>query len=156
MKTRAEWLASLNRKISGTGAYLFDKQGNLLIVKPTYKDGWSVPGGVIEENESPLSCINREIFEELGIEIKIKKLLILDYRIDPDIESYQFIFTGETISETHKQQIQLQESELSEIKFLPINEAKLLLRESHKNRLTSLNGDFETFRYMENRIIKLH
>lgn len=154
MKTRAEWLASLNRKISGTGAYLFDENGNILIVKPTYKEGWSVPGGVIEENESPLDCVKREILEELGISLNIKKLLVLDYRKDPELESYQFIFTGETITENQKSQIRLQESELSEIKFLPTNEAMLLLRESHKTRLTSLNGDFETFCYMENRAKK--
>lgn len=154
MKTRAEWLASLNRKISGTGAYLFDENGNILIVKPTYKEGWSVPGGVIEENESPLDCVKREILEELGISLNIKKLLVLDYRKDPELESYQFIFTGEEISEEKKRLIHLQKDELSEYRFLPISEAMPLLRTSHQIRIKSLNADFENFCYMENRAKK--
>lgn len=154
MKPRAEWLAGLNRKISGTGAYLFDESGNILIVKPTYKDGWSVPGGVVEENESPLECVKREILEELGISVKIKNLLILDYRKDSELESYQFIFNGEEISEEKKLLIRLQEDELSEYRFLPISEAMPLLRESHKKRLIALNGDFSTFKYLENRTVQ--
>jgi len=31
---------------------------------------WSLPGGHIEANETPQECIEREIKEELGIELK--------------------------------------------------------------------------------------
>lgn len=41
---------------------------------------WEFPGGKLEENESEIDCIKREIKEELNIEIEIlKKLLISDY-----------------------------------------------------------------------------
>ena len=30
------------------GALVFDRAGRLLILKPTYKSGWTIPGGVME------------------------------------------------------------------------------------------------------------
>ncbi len=44
----------LPRKRMGAGVLFFDRAGNLLIVKPRYKAGWTIPGGVVEAGESPL------------------------------------------------------------------------------------------------------
>lgn|SRR5690554_113409 len=44
---------------------------------------WEFPGGKIEENESEVDCIKREIKEELNIDIKIKK------RLTPSSHSYE-------------------------------------------------------------------
>jgi hypothetical protein len=32
------------------GALIFDQAGRLLILRPTYKSGWTIPGGVMEAN----------------------------------------------------------------------------------------------------------
>ena len=37
---------------------------------------WEFPGGKLEKNEDEISCIKREIKEELNIEISVKKRLI--------------------------------------------------------------------------------
>lgn len=44
---------------------------------------WEFPGGKIEENESEVDCIKREIKEELNINIEIKK------RLTPSLHSYE-------------------------------------------------------------------
>ncbi len=36
---------------------------------------WEFPGGKVEKNESAEECIHREIFEELNIQITLKKRL---------------------------------------------------------------------------------
>ena len=36
------------------GALIFDRSGRLLILKPTYKSGWTIPGGIMEaDGETP-------------------------------------------------------------------------------------------------------
>jgi 8-oxo-dGTP diphosphatase len=37
-----------------SGALFFDTQGRILLVKPTYKDGWEIPGGYVEPGETPV------------------------------------------------------------------------------------------------------
>lgn len=51
--------------------------------KMTLPFKWEFPGGKIEENESEVDCIKREIKEELNIDIKIKK------RLTPSSHSYE-------------------------------------------------------------------
>ncbi|GMA42329.1 hypothetical protein GCM10025883_43740 [Mobilicoccus caccae] len=39
---------------ASAGAIILDEDGRLLILKPTYKSGWTVPGGVMEaDGETP-------------------------------------------------------------------------------------------------------
>ena len=45
-----------------------------------YKDWWEIPGGKIEQGETPEECIVREIREELATEVKAQKILgVVDY-----------------------------------------------------------------------------
>src|ERR1700690_3992226 len=47
------------------GAMIFDRSGRLLILKPTYKSGWTIPGGVMEDDgETPWQACQREVREE--------------------------------------------------------------------------------------------
>jgi ADP-ribose pyrophosphatase YjhB (NUDIX family) len=50
------------------GALIFDRAGWLLILKPTYKSGWTIPGGVMEGGgETPWDACRREVAEECGL-----------------------------------------------------------------------------------------
>ncbi|WP_407425931.1 (deoxy)nucleoside triphosphate pyrophosphohydrolase [Treponema sp.] len=45
-----------------------------------YKDWWEIPGGKIEQGETPEECIVREIREELATEVKAEKVLgVVEY-----------------------------------------------------------------------------
>ncbi|PIQ91619.1 MAG: hypothetical protein COV70_02730 [Parcubacteria group bacterium CG11_big_fil_rev_8_21_14_0_20_39_22] len=69
---------NLPRKYMGSGALFSDTDGKILVVKPTYKDHWEIPGGVVEQNESPLFTCLREVKEELNITISGVRLLLVD------------------------------------------------------------------------------
>jgi 8-oxo-dGTP diphosphatase len=54
---------------------------------------WEFPGGKVKENESPNDCVVREIQEELGVRIKVKRLFATNHhRYDfGDIKLIAFI-----------------------------------------------------------------
>ena len=80
----------------GAGCLFFDREGKILILKPTYRDNWLLPGGVIEANESPRQACIREVKEETGLDCHPTRLLCVDYVSDRphEIESIQFVFDG--------------------------------------------------------------
>jgi len=67
---------------------------------------WELPGGKIEQNETPEECLIREIKEELNIEIEIINRLPLNIHVYPSItiKLIPFISThlkGEIILKEH-------------------------------------------------------
>src|SRR6204780_1789612 len=53
------------------GALIFDRAGRLLILKPTYKSGWTIPGGVMEaDGETPWDACRGEGREGCGIDVR--------------------------------------------------------------------------------------
>jgi ADP-ribose pyrophosphatase YjhB (NUDIX family) len=45
------------------GALFVDEQDRVMLVRPTYKPYWDVPGGYVEKGESPLQACIREVAE---------------------------------------------------------------------------------------------
>ncbi len=136
-KYSKKFIASLPKKISGAGVLLFYK-GKLLIVNPTYKDYWSVPGGVVEKNESPYEAVMREVKEEINLKIKIKKLLVIEYKgitHTGTTDTYQFMFLGQELNQALINKIELQKEEISEYKIVDIKKAYALLSPHISRRL---------------------
>lgn len=50
-----DWHATMSGFPVAAGAWIFDPAGELLVVKPSYKPNWEIPGGVAHEGESPMS-----------------------------------------------------------------------------------------------------
>ena len=48
-------------------------------MKPTYKGGWTVPGGVVEIGESPWEACRRETKEECGLDVTAGRLVCVDF-----------------------------------------------------------------------------
>lgn len=65
---------------------LIETSDGILLVKPSYKKGWDLPGGIVESDESPVEGLRREIVEELGTSAEIGGLRCVDY-IRSDWES---------------------------------------------------------------------
>lgn len=59
------------RWLPGVFAAIFDDQGRLLCVRHSYGKGlWSLPGGGIEDNETVIDALKREVLEETGLEVE--------------------------------------------------------------------------------------
>lgn len=138
------------RKRVAAGALIYNESGEILIVKPNYRDYWLVPGGVSDENESPMETASRELQEEIGISLPIKRLLCIDYKhtVGDVLESVQFIFlakySGETIIQCQK--------ELEAWRFAPVKEALSLLSQGLAKRMQwAIRAEKEnTMYYLEN------
>lgn len=119
MTSGSNYYESLPKKRMGAGCLFFNERNEVLLVKPNYKPGWEIPGGVVEQNESPEQCCQREVLEEIGLNRAIGRLLVIDYSYpcEAKTESLMFVFDGGTLTESDISAIQLQNDELSEFAF---------------------------------------
>ena len=53
----------------GARAAVFDAQGRVFLVRHTYVSGWQLPGGGVENNETIMDALHRELREEGRIEL---------------------------------------------------------------------------------------
>lgn len=116
--------------------FLNDKD-EILIVKPSYKDYWSVPGGVVDENESPRQACIREVREELGLKISNIEFLCVDYifMVSEKSENIQFIFFGGKLTLEQINSIKLSPAEIAEYKFVSVDVALPLLSKNLSVRI---------------------
>jgi 8-oxo-dGTP pyrophosphatase MutT (NUDIX family) len=75
------------------GALFRDEDDRVLLVQPTYKNGWDIPGGYVQPGESPRAACVREVREELGLTIDVGGLLVVDWApADNEGDKILFVF----------------------------------------------------------------
>jgi 8-oxo-dGTP pyrophosphatase MutT (NUDIX family) len=120
----------LPRIPASAGALLFDDAGRVLIVNPTYKAHWTIPGGVMEaDGETPWEACRREVLEEVGLSVEAGRLVAVDFlRPKPSKPGgMRFLFDCGVLDEARAARIVLQEDELSEFRFAEPGQALELL-----------------------------
>jgi 8-oxo-dGTP diphosphatase len=120
------------------GALIFDLAGRLLILKPTYKSGWTIPGGVMEaDGESPWQACRREVREECGIEVSQGRLACMDFRRPRPGRpgGIRFLFDCGAFGDERLAAIVVQPEEVSEYRFVALQDALPLLRGPIRRRV---------------------
>jgi ADP-ribose pyrophosphatase YjhB (NUDIX family) len=88
----ARWYASLPKLALSANAVLRDPAGRIALVRNTYRDGWSLPGGVVDDNEQPAAACARELAEELGFEVeRLGPLLAVHWMQRTDASPLHFL-----------------------------------------------------------------
>jgi len=120
--SRAEevaWYATLATMFGAAAALFTNPAGRILLVKPNYRDHWSLPGGLLEDGEPPHAGCRREVAEELGLQITPGPLLTVAW-VPPDgvrpRPVVHFIFDGGELDDDVP--IDLQDDELDEYRFV--------------------------------------
>ena len=130
---------------ASAGALIFDEAGLLLILKPNYKEGWTIPGGRIEgDGESPWDACRRETLEECGLEVEHGLLVCVDFlsprprRLDaaPRPGGVRFLFDCGAFSDKHLNAITLQADEIDEYRLAEKDEALTLLSGPLRRRVS--------------------
>ena len=134
------------------GALLFDRAGRLLILKPTYKSGWTIPGGVMEaDGETPWDACRREVREETGIEVHHGRLACMDFRRPRPGKpgGVRFLFDCGQVSAKAMSNIVLQAEEISQYRLAALPDALDLLRKPIRRRVRAATRH-KRVRYLEN------
>ncbi|WP_025274181.1 NUDIX domain-containing protein [Haloglycomyces albus] len=133
----ADHAPSMSRPRAAAGALIRNRHSDILLVKPTYKNLWDIPGGYIEPNETPTQACRREITEELGLDITPGSLLACDWApSDAEGDKILFVFDGGQLTDDEFQAIHLQRSELAAAEFVPLTDITHRLPTRLQRRLT--------------------
>ncbi|MEU8546562.1 NUDIX hydrolase [Streptomyces roseoverticillatus] len=126
----AEGNAKQARKRVAADVLFRDDAGRFLLVNPTYKPGWDLPGGMAEANEAPDVAAVRELREELGLAVVIRGLLVVDWVAPhgPWDDQVAFIFDGGVLDSEVATALRPRDAELSEVRFVSAQDAGELLR----------------------------
>jgi 8-oxo-dGTP diphosphatase len=107
-----------------------DGSDRILLVDPTYKPDWDLPGGMAGPNEPPLEAARREVKEELGFEPHIERLLCVDWVSPhgPWDDSLVFIFDGGVLGPEKISDLSVVDEELAAFAFYTEQDAAERLR----------------------------
>jgi ADP-ribose pyrophosphatase YjhB (NUDIX family) len=136
---------------ASAGALVFDGAGRLLILKPTYKRGWTIPGGQLEaDGETPWEACRREAREESGVEVDAGRLVCVDFLRprEGDPGGVRFLFDCGALDDAQLRRVKIQPEEIAEYRFVPVPEALELLSGPLRRRVRAGVGARKC-RYLE-------
>ncbi|WP_331766787.1 NUDIX hydrolase [Embleya sp. NBC_00896] len=126
----AQWYAQLPATYAAACALITDGAGRVLVVKPNYRDYWNLPGGFVDRNEPPHEACARELREEIGLDLEVGELLVIDWV--PEMEPRPrpligWMFDAGTFTPDVIATIRIQEDELDDYAFVTVERAGELL-----------------------------
>jgi 8-oxo-dGTP diphosphatase len=106
------------------------RDDRVLMVRPTYKGHWDVPGGYLEPGESPLAACRREVLEELGLDAGPLTLASIDWAPEtpeaPGSEAPEerllFLFAAPALAAVDPAALGFPDGELSAARFVRLAE----------------------------------
>ncbi|MEU9074402.1 NUDIX domain-containing protein [Kitasatospora sp. NPDC048538] len=137
----ARYLAAHAAPAACVDALIRDHQGRILLVDPVYKDGWDLPGGMLEDEEPDLA-LRRELREELRLDVEVGRLLALD-TIPARIWGrtiLSLVYAAHPVGPVDADALVVQDGELREARFVTEQEAFELLAPAVARRLREAVG----------------
>lgn len=125
------YFATLPKIVSSGAVILRDEHDRFVIEKPNYRDHWLLPGGTVDPGEDARQCAQREVREELGLDVEVGRMLAANWvparasRGAP--MGVHFVFDAGVVPAAQlEERIVLQRSELDAWMLVAESEAHLL------------------------------
>jgi len=128
---------------ASASALIHDAHGLLLILKPSYKAGWTLPGGEVEaDGESPWEACRRETLEECGLQVTHGRLVCVDFlRPRPGRPGgVRFLFDCGALRADELAAIALQPGEIVDHRLADVAQAAELLSGPVRRRVQAAAG----------------
>lgn len=134
-----QYVLGLARKRMAAGVLFRDKAGRVLLVEPSYKPNWEIPGGAVEADESPWATATRELAEELGWNRPLGRLLVVDYVRPQDSrpEGVVFVFDGGVLDDVQLVGMVFPDAEIVSAGFHSLGEARCKVKPLLADRLAA-------------------
>lgn len=107
------------------------KNRRILLLRHSYHHySWGLPGGLLKRGENPNEAIVREIEEEIGIKVRVEKLLkITNYQEWPRLE---ILFLCQIVNG----KIKVDRNEVEEARFFELNSLPEQIVNTHHEHLS--------------------
>ena len=81
------------------GAVVTDSRGRVLLLKHRFRpgSGWGMPGGFMEQGEQPAEAVQRELREEVGLEVENLKLVTT--RAFKTVKQVEIVFSCQAVGD---------------------------------------------------------
>jgi ADP-ribose pyrophosphatase YjhB (NUDIX family) len=121
------------------GALFRDEAGRVLLVEPTYKPNWEIPGGAVEQEESPPAACHRELVEEIGLDRPVGRVLAVDWvpSRQERPEGLILVYDGGVLTEADTAAIRLNADEVASYAFVEAERVGELVSELLARRITA-------------------
>lgn len=96
---------------AGSVAVLERDDGRWLFVRPIYRKGWTLPGGLVDRGEQPSDTVTRELKEELGLTVEVTAGPWVI--VDPELSRFETIYRVAVVDDIDLDTIEITTAELS-------------------------------------------
>jgi 8-oxo-dGTP diphosphatase len=120
------------------GAVILNEENQVLILKHPFRDGsgWGLPGGFLKAGEQPLEALQRELREEIGIELAHAKVCWTRSFKRP--RQVEILFLGKVKGEVELRSMEVEHAVWCDPEALPEglpHDQKLLVRRAVEKRV---------------------
>ncbi len=115
------------------GAFITNAKGEILLVKSyKWKDKWSIPGGHVEYGEAMVDALHREVAEEVGLKVKITRLLAIQQVIYPkEFHTKKHFLFFDFLCEYKGGKVKVDNKEIQEYKWTSLKDVPKLKIDSY-------------------------
>ena len=119
-------LGAPSYSVGAMGVVVVD--GEVLLVRQSYRNGWGVPGGLLDRGERPEAAVVRELREEVGIDVVVDGAPSVV--VEADVRRVDVCVRCSPAPGTDRQAVAPRSPEIDEVGWFPLDALPKLQPES--------------------------